>query len=342
MGKVPKMMSAKKRAKSAKKRTTSVTMLRILAVAVGQSADTHITVQNPPNVRPYVTGLIDGLSAKSRVIGTHYDIWYRLRPASSIATTDFGPGGDGVQNNLIFPMSTRVLKLASSFTSTVPIVSPTGSDPQADRVALGANVAVINARRSQTADGAFENFLASVPSLQQVYVLYDQSYGPSTRALALIQADQTANFTNVTLTPEPVTEASLASVLSSLPTRNVNNPALFGVLILPVDFLIGEGVNQAPKIISSVQGQNHLPVFFPIPDWVGAQSPAFGAYGVSQYQCGFLAANLVNQILWLNISPATLGVEPAPFRDLEWEVSKSAAQSLNINITGLPACAVVI
>jgi ABC-type uncharacterized transport system substrate-binding protein len=299
-------------------------MKRILAVAIGPNTDTLITSSNPSNVRPYVTGLIGGLTKQ---IGTDYDIWYRERPRGNISGA-FGPGTDNKPNNLIFPMSTFVLHEAASANTSIPIVSPTGSDPVADAVPLGTNVAVINAQRSQKADLCFDYFKQSVPNLSTVYFLHAKGYGPSERARSLVEPEATRK--HVTLHRLEVTEATLATQLGGLPSGSVSNPTV-GVLVLPIDFCIGEAPTQAPAIIQAAQGKN-LPTFFPIPDWVTRTMPpmAFGAYGVSQSNCGSLAANLVEQILWHGASPATFGIQFAPANVFEWVVNQTVANRLNI------------
>ena len=106
-------------------------MKRILAVAVGPTNPQFpnpITKPNPTNVRPYINGLIDGLVSKS--IGQDYDIWYREIPIGAINAATFGPGGDNRPNDLIFPMSTRVLATAVNLGVTTSIVFPTGSNIQ--------------------------------------------------------------------------------------------------------------------------------------------------------------------------------------------------------------------
>jgi ABC-type uncharacterized transport system substrate-binding protein len=316
--------------KGEKKRTSK--KLRILAVAAvetGKTTDRGIkasTDVDPTVVRPYINGLIDGLLP--RKLGQDYDIWYRHILHSAKSGSSFGPGHDKVPNDLIFAMSTQVAQLAVQFTkpqtSPTPIVFPNVSHPDTYiGNPLPNNVAGVNAQRSQTAGTCFADFLQTVPTLQTGTVAYlrCKGYPPSDDAeqMILVAAQQ---FPNVTLKAVDVTDQQdLKNQLSNL-------PACDGLQVLPIDFCFGA----AGDIINTVQGKN-LPTFFPIPDWVQPkppQKPALGAYGVSQYNCGYLAANIVTQIAWAGVSPSTIGAQLAPPGSFDWLVSQSAANTLNI------------
>jgi ABC-type uncharacterized transport system substrate-binding protein len=310
-------------------------MKRILAVAVGQdnsaSFPNPITNVNPTNVRPYILGLIDGLwLGYGASIGGDYDIWYRVCPIAGISGA-FGPGSDNRPNDLIFPMSTRVTANAIQTGITKPIVFPTGSNFQQDIAKkLPKNVAGINAQRDQ-GDKLLDYFKQAWPSLQTLHYLHLQGYGPSDRASGAVVSE--AAHRGIHCHPGNVTDATLAAQLASLPNADGNT----GLLVLPIDFCIGEGPQQAPSIIQVAQVQKGLPTFFPIPDWAyqtaSAPTPAFGAYGVSQYNCGRLASDLVYHILWQGLSPASLGIVPAPNSLFDLVVNQTAADELRI---GLP------
>jgi ABC-type uncharacterized transport system substrate-binding protein len=317
--------------KGEKKRTRK--KLRILAVAAvetGKTIERHIkasTDVDPTFVRPYINGLIEGLLPLK--LGQDYDIWYR-HILHSAKSGSFAPGHDAVPNDLIFAMSTQVVQLAVQFTKTqtspkTPIVFPNVSHPDTYiGNPLPSNVAGVNAQRSQTAGTCFADFLQTVPTLQTGTVAYlrCKKYPPSDDAEGMILS-AAQQFPNVTLKAMDVTDQQdLKNQLSNL-------PACDGLQVLPIDFCFGA----AGDIIDTVQGNKNLPTFFPIPDWVQPkqpQKPALGAYGVSQYNCGYLAANIVTQIAWAGVSPSAIGAQLAPPASFDWLVSQSAANTLNI------------
>jgi ABC-type uncharacterized transport system substrate-binding protein len=319
--------------KGEKKRRTG-NKLRILAVAAvetGKTKEHHIATNadvDPTFVRPYINGLIAGLLP--RKLGKDYDIWYRQILHSS-NNGSFAPGSDTVPNDLIFAMSLQVVQFAVQFTKNqrlpkTPIVFPSVSDPNYIGNPLPSNVAGINAQRSQTAGTCFADFLQTVPTLQTGTVAYlrCKNYGPSDDAEQMILG-AAHQFPNVTLKAVDVTDQQdLKNQLSNLPACN-------GLQVLPIDFCFGA----AGDIVDTVQGKKNIPTFFPIPDWVqpaAPQNPALSAYGVSQYNCGYLAANIVTQIAWGGVSPSAIGVQAALPASFDWLVSQSAANGLNIQL----------
>jgi hypothetical protein len=163
-----------------------------------------------------------------------------------------------------------------------------------------------------------------------VYYLHLSNYGPSERGKAGLQgwaASHGINLQEWTVTPD----GNLNPNGLQLPNADQQT----GLLVLPIDFCIGEGPNQAPKIIQDWQGHG-LPTFFPIPDWAHQTSstptPAFGAYGISQYLCGKLASDLVYAILWGKMSPDTFGIVPAPNSLFDLVVNQTAADKLGIRL----------
>lgn len=309
-------------------------MKRILAVAVGQDNSSSsptpfpnpIRTVNPTNVRPYIYGLIDGLwLGYGRSIGGDYDIWYRECPIGTANAFN-------QQNDLIFTMSTRVTVNAIKTGTTNPIVFPTGSHFQQDILPnkLPKNVTGIDAQRDQ-GDKLLANFKQAWPSLKTLYYLHLAGYGPSERGKSGLTGAAASNGINPKDLHEiGVTDGNLN--LNGLPPGNGQT----GLLVLPIDFCLGEGPSQAPNIIQVAQGEKNVPTFFPIPDWAqqtpSTPTPAFGAYGISQYQCGRLASDLVNAILWQNMSPDTFKIVPAPSSLFDLVVNQTAADKLRIDL----------
>jgi ABC-type uncharacterized transport system substrate-binding protein len=293
-------------------------MYRILAVAVGEDNSSTITTPNPNNVRPYIYGLIDGLwLGYGRSIGGDYEILYRECPVNT-------GNAFNQANDLIFPMSTRVTVNAINTGTKNPIVFPTGSHFQQDIPnKLPKNVTGIDAQRDQ-GDKLLANFKQALPSLQTLYYLHFAGYGPSERGKNGLKGAAASKHIN--LQEWPVTDGNLN--LNGLPNGNGQT----GLLVLPIDFCLGEGPKQAPSIIQVAQGGKNLPTFFPIPDWASAATPAFGAYGISQYRCGRLASDLVNAILWQKMSPDTFGIVPAPPSLFDLAVNQTAADKLGVRL----------
>jgi ABC-type uncharacterized transport system substrate-binding protein len=232
------------------------------------------------------------------------------------------------QHDLIFAMSTTALRAAKGVTAATPIVFASVSDHKADGFARRGNATGVSARRSQTAGECLERFLATVPSLKEVRVLYKPGYAPGERALKLVKA--AAKKRKVAVKPVPVTSRhEIEKRISAMPKRNPKRPPDIGVFVLPVDLCLGA----AALIIELAQGRKNLPTFFPITDWVKPNLPsALGGYGVPQHRCGELAALHVDQILWGNAKASSLAVTEAPGDAFEWVVSKAAARALNIDI----------
>jgi ABC-type uncharacterized transport system substrate-binding protein len=227
-------------------------------------------------------------------------------------------------------MSTTALR-AAKYAGSLPIVFPSVSDLKADGIAKRGDATGFSARRSQTADECFLRFLATVPTLEEVRVLYKPGYSPGERALKLVKA--AAKKRKVVIKPTPVTtRKEIEKQIGAMPKRNLNKPADVGVLVLPVDLCLGA----APLIIELAQGRKNLPTFFPITDWVKPSLPsALGGYGVPQRRCGELAAEHVDQILWGNAKARSLAVTEAADDAFDWAVSRAAAAALKIKIPRL-------
>jgi ABC-type uncharacterized transport system substrate-binding protein len=305
-------------------------MYRILAVAVGpENGGFHIATPNPANVRPYIYGLIDGLLfGYQQKIGNHYDIWYRECP---LGTKDAYISGDKAANDLIFPMSTRVLNDAIKSGIAQPIVCPTVSDFQKDVANnVPQNVAGINAQRDQ-GNLLIDFFSQAWPPLQTLYYLHLAGYGPSERAKGTLEPE--AKALGIHLNPLTMTkEGDLNGQLNKLAQAAQDGHT--GLLVLPIDFCLGEASTQAPHIIQ-IANQYDFPVFFPIPDWAyqtAPGGPAFGGYGVSQYICGKLASDLIYPILWKGASPGG-NIVLAPASLFELVVNQTAANDLGIRLS---------
>jgi ABC-type uncharacterized transport system substrate-binding protein len=304
-------------------------MKRILAVAVGPERNRLLNAKGGlGDVRPYIAGLVDGLANRGHHLGTDFEIDYREREHSVLET------GSGAANafkaelqtphDLIFAMSTTVVRAASGVTNSIQIVSPAVSDHKAEGFHRAKNITGVSPRRSQTAGECFERFLATVPTLKEVRVLHRPHYGPGERALKLVKA--AAKKRRVIIKRIDVnSHQELKRKLSALPKRNLKKPAELGILVLPVDLFF----SAAPTIIEVAQGQKNLPTFFPVTDWVRPGLPsALGGYGVAQHKCGELTAEHIAQVLWG--SAGSPKVKDAHDDTFEWVVSSAAAKALKI------------
>jgi ABC-type uncharacterized transport system substrate-binding protein len=300
-------------------------------VAVGPQKDLLIRSNDGlSEVRPYIAGLIDGLAARKRYLGTDYEIDYREREPhhledKKVKATAFTARSES-GHDLIFPMSTTALLAATDVPGSTPIVFPSVSDHKADGMTSRRNATGVSARRSQTAGECFIRFMATVPTLKEVRVLYRPRYKPAERALKLVKAE--AKKRKVNVKPTPVASRSdVEERIAAMPKRNPQKPAEIGVLVLPVDICLGA----APRIIELAQGGKNLPTFFPITDCVKSSLPsALGGYGVPQHRCGELAAEHVDRILWGDTKAKTLAVTAAPDDAFDWAISRAAAHALNI------------
>ena len=322
-------------------------MKRILAVSVAEKkADFEIKKPGQlrelrrAKVRPYLRGLVQGLNRRNHQLGKDYIIHFRQRrDVTTAGTFDLPHPSDPC---LVFCTSTTVVRAAASvFPPTVPapgspipivgIVSEPGPPPTGEGFDTIANICGVSAKRSQTADECFNRFFRTVPTIKQLKVLHKPGYGPSIRALSLVQAAATAK--GVTATQMDASSvAQLESALDGLTERDPDkdpDPTV-GVQILPVDLFLGH----AQEIIDLVQGEKKLPTFFPVPDWVKPDvSSALGAYGVSQRRCGQLMAERVDAI-WKanNTVPAAGRWVFAPEEAFEFVASAAAAEELNIEL----------
>jgi hypothetical protein len=294
-------------------------------------------------VRPYIQGLIQGLDALGQRLGPDYVIHFRQREVANLNAATFArPGGTGGAPYVIFCMSTNVVRAAANVfpaASNQPIVGIV-SEPSIERAGTPAapggifdtltNICGISAQRSQTSDACYERFLRAVPTLRTVHVLHMPNYGPSERALTLVR--------NAVAPPQQLDVVNLRDAahlmqdLNPLPQQDPDSATNHGVLVLPIDVCLGH----AQEIIDFVQQGKGMPAFFPVPDWVRSDaSGAFGAYGLSQRQCGMLMAERV-QAIWANNGTVPGGGfarwKTAPKEAFDFLVSAAVADDQNIQL----------
>jgi ABC-type uncharacterized transport system substrate-binding protein len=305
-------------------------MKRILAVAIGPERDMTISGKLAAGeVRPYIDGLIEGLAKYGRHAGQDYDIEYRERPSldakgGQLANTF---SLNGAPPDVIFGMSTSVVRAANGLPSKTPIVGIV-SDRKAEGFGKAKKITGISARRSQTAGQCLEFFLATVPTIKRLFVLHKPKYKPSERSLKLIT--KVAKKHGVAVKTIAINSPlDVEKKLPALPKRDPSKPADTGVFVLPVDASIGA----ASKIVQLAQEQKKLPVFFSITDVVNSKaSSPLGGHGVPQKLCGTLMADYVEKIVWQGADPAKLKVTEATDDMFEWVISAAAAESLNIKL----------
>ena len=298
----------------------------IVAVAIGTSRYEQVIrddADDLSSVRPYIGGLIKGLS-NSNQIGRDYEIIYRerkegdLNGAFTVVSTS---------DPLIFCMSTTAVKAAQSFTSSSPIVGIV-SNPGRENVAQAHNICGISARRSQTGGDCCEHFLKAMQGLREIRALHKRNYNPSLEALD--RAKTAAAAYGVTVTPVDVATADdIHSALNSMAARDVQETATVGILVLPADVCF----SVAREIISVAQTQKKLPTFFSVTDWVKTDHPsALGGYGVPQERSGELLAERVAHI-WQTGNMPTPRFHDVPSGEFRWLASRAAARALNISLS---------
>jgi len=298
----------------------------IVAVAIGDSRFEQV-IKNADddlsNVRPYISGLIKGLSTFQ--VGRDYEIIYRERQQGDL---------DGAfrvnaapSNQLIFCMSTTVTKAAQAFTDSIPIVGIV-SNPGRENVTAGRNICGVSARRSQTAGDCCERFLKTVTSLREIRVLHKANYNPSVEALAQVKAAAAPHGVMVTEVAV-ASAADIADKLGNMPARDpATEPATVGIQVLPADVCFGA----AQSIIKIAQAQKRLPTFFPVTDWVRHDPPsALGGYGVPQERSGQLLAEQV-ALIWQTGNIPAHRFKDASDSEFKWLASRAAARTLNINL----------
>jgi ABC-type uncharacterized transport system substrate-binding protein len=295
----------------------------ILAVAIGKPANSRIIkdMSQLTGVRPYINGLINYISqqtvpqsnpARKYTIGTDYIIDYQecYEDDESFSGTP----------NLIFCMSTPVVRKAMAFTATIPIVG-VASEQTAEQFDKTANICGVNAQRIQIARDYYDKFLATtIPALQTIYVLHRVGNTASTKSLANIKKTAlTAPLVELDVTTAPGQD--MQTLIKGIPTGKGA-----GLLVLPVDLFFGSATD-----INGWASSISVPVFWPVRDWVG---PAIGGYGVSQEPSGELMGKQVQYILE-HPNQIPQGQDrwvTAPVSYRKWAASKAAAKSLNLKL----------
>jgi hypothetical protein len=257
----------------------------VLAIAVGETQTALLITTNPPpsGVRPYIQGLITGLSNKNYTIGNtgSYVIDYRTCPGSQLDTLIASLSTPSA----FFCMSTRVVESAYKKyhnNTSVPIIGVVSDHSPYDKGANpNSNVCGFSAKRTGKPTDFYNNFLLAFPGRSAIYAIHDRDYKPSKSLFDAINA----------LLPH-------GSQLQALDAREGQDfltplgsvPGTAGVLVLPIDRCFG----LADDIIRS----SPAPTFWTAPDWVSS-APNVGAYGVSQQLCGQRMANKLAYI-WDN------------------------------------------
>jgi len=307
-------------------------MYRILAVAVGQGADTSaaavartvITTKHSKEMRPYVAGLISGLEKLGLKPGSDFEIDYatgeptKLKKLVQAAIAEHKP-------DAMFAMSTTAVKVAMSVSKDIPIVFPSISDPVEDGVAKscsvpGMNATGIRSMRRQSAHEGLELFKMTVPSLKTIYALHKPAYGPATRALAAVKkAAKKAKvaFKSVTVKTHKDIDKALAKVAQS-------GNAQVGIMVMPDDLVLSHW----RQIAETARGKK-IPTFYPVTDWVREGSYALAGYGVPQHTGGELAAAYMHKVL-KGVPAKHLPIRRAG--GFEWAVNRRVAEELGLTL----------
>jgi ABC-type uncharacterized transport system substrate-binding protein len=293
----------------------------ILAVAIGDPAKsrTITDMTQLTGVRPYIIGLITYLSQqtvpksnpqRNYTIGADYSIDYQ----ECYEDAETFPGTPDV----IFCMSTPVVRKAMHFTPTIPVVG-IFSEPATEQFDQTTNICGVNAQRIQIARKYYDNFLKTVSGLTNVYVLHRVGNTASTKSVGAIHAGGHLPVPLVVLNVTPAPGHDILTLINGVPPNS-------GLLVLPVDLFFG-----AADTINAQATAKSLPVFWPVTDWVG---PGIGGYGVPQETCGELMGKQVQYILE---HPKQIPQGGARFvtvqpTDRKWVASKAVAKALNIKL----------
>ena len=319
-----KSKKTKTKAKTKTRAKTKTTRKTIVALAVGDPTFSRL-IDHPSKfygVRPYVSGLVQGLARLKRTLGTDYVIDYRQDWHVNIES---GETFRGMQKPaLIFAMSTAVTRAVGKHAEHVKIVFPNCSEHEAEPLVKDKRATGFSARRTQNAGHCFDRFLKTVPTLEEVIILYRPEYHVAATALNL--ATKAAESRGIKVRPLAVrSHSELERELSNLPARAPGAAAKLGVFVTPVDLLFAE----MPWIIKWVQEIKNLPAFLPVTDWVPS---GFGGYGVPQFTCGERTAKQVDQLVWPKSGSRFPPVLVASEKDFEWVVSEAAAKALGVTL----------
>ena len=309
-------------------------MKRILAVAVGNGPDgtpsflwkAIIGANQTEGMRPYVTGLIDGLEKLGLEGGVDFEIDYATADPKQIKKF-VKAKIDELKPDAIFAMSTTALKAAMSATKQIPTVFPSISDPVHDGVAKsfavpGMNATGVRSMRRHSAPECLELFKVTVPSLRTVYGLHKPAYGPATRALKEIKV--AAKRARITFKPILVaSQRAIEKAVGQISQSGQAGKPQVGILVLPDDLVLS-----AWRLITETAIKQRLPTFFPITDWVREGSPsALAGYGVPQHTGGEAAAAHMHKI-FKGVPARHLPIKR--MGGFEWAVSKAVARDIGI------------
>jgi len=311
-------------------------MQRILAVAMGAGPraggsgifrDLQKGQSKQVEVRPYVAGLIQGLKRLGLEDGRDYEIKYATcEPKTLRAMVKEALAEEGA--DAIFAMSTSAVKAAMAITKEIPIVFPSVSEPEQDKVvkscaAPGTNVTGVRAMRSQTAGECLELFKATVPSLKKVFGLHKKDYPPAKEALKRLKP----SIRKARVSFKPIVVASHRDIEAKLlEIAKKEAPGQAGVLVLPDDLVLS-----ASRLIARLGQEKRLPTFFPTTDWVNSDSPsALGGYGVPQFACGEAAAAYIYKIFSKGVKANVLPVKR--IGGFEWAVNTQVARAIGVDI----------
>jgi putative ABC transport system substrate-binding protein len=301
-------------------------MHRILAIAVGQGADTSaaavartiIATKHSKDVRPYVAGLISGLEKLGLKPGTDFEIDYATgepKTLKKLVQTAIA----GHKPDAIFAMSTTAVKVAMSVSKDIPIVFPSISDPVEDGIAKscavpGMNATGIRSLRRQSIHEGLELFKTTVPSLKTIYGLHKPAYGPATRALAAVK--KAAKKAKVAFKPVTVrSHKDIAKALDKIAQAGAPGSPQVGVMIMPDDLVLS-----AWRYIAETAQET---------DWVREGSSALAGYGVPQHTGGEAAAAYMRKVL-NGVPPKHLPIRRAG--GFEWAVNRSVARALGLTL----------
>jgi putative ABC transport system substrate-binding protein len=310
-------------------------MHRILAIAVGQGADTSaaavartiIATKHSKDVRPYVAGLISGLEKLGLKPGSDFEIDYATgepKTLKKLVQTAIA----GHKPDAMFAMSTTAVKVAMSVSKDIPIVFPSISDPVEDGIAKSCSVPGMNATgirslRRQSVHEGLELFKTTVPSLKTIYGLHKPAYGPATRALAAVK--KAAKKAKVAFKPVTVrSHKDIAKALDKIAQAGAPGSPQVGVMIMPDDLVLS-----AWRYIAETAQEKKLPTFYPVTDWVREGSSALAGYGVPQHTGGEAAAAYMRKVL-NGVPPKHLPIRRAG--GFEWAVNRSVARALGLTL----------
>ena len=285
-------------------------MSTILAVAIGDPSNSrNITDLNGvTGVRPYIRGLTDYLSQSSNyTIGQDYTINYQECYEDD---EDFSGPAD-----VIFCMSTPVVRKAVAFTPVTPIVG-VFSDPTGEGFDKTQNVCGVNAQRIQNAREYYERFVHTVSGLSAVYILHKVGNTASNGCLAGIKKGA-LSVPIATLDVTTAPNHDIQTLINGVPNNS-------GLLVLPVDLFFG-----AMTFILQLAAAKSLKVFWPSPDGVPS---SIASYGVSQYDCGQLMGKQVKYIFDNKGIPLHTADRFVNAPKAKWVASKAVAKALNVEL----------